>query len=80
MPIRLNAFDQHIIDIHSHIVADLVLEHLIDEALIDGSYIFQSKRYHFIIIQTFSDDECRLLFVQGSHPDMAISGKSIYEA
>lgn len=42
------ALDEPVIDVDIYVMTDLVLEDLIDQLLIGGSYIFQTERYYFI--------------------------------
>ena len=72
IPIYLNALDQHAINVDFHIEPNLIFEYLIDEALVSGFYIFQPKRYHFIVIQIFISCKRSLLHVFKYHSNLIV--------
>lgn len=76
----LETFDKHVIDINLHVLINLVLENFVDQPLVGSSYIFQTKGYYIIIINTFFDDDSSVLFIFKSHSYLIIAWESIHEA
>ena len=71
---------QHIVNVHLHSLLDQVSEHSGYHPLVSGSYIFQPEGHHFITINPFGSDKCRLLLVGQDHRDLVVALKSIQKA
>ena len=48
---RLQTIDEHVIDIDLHHLANLVGEHLVDEALVGGLHILEAEVHDLVAIQ-----------------------------
>lgn len=75
-----DGFDDHIIHVAFNGLAEMVLKHVVDQFLISGLSVLQSKRHGLITIQTLLSDEGCVLFVPGMHGDLMIPLKGIHEA
>lgn len=73
------ALDEHIIDMDFHIPINLVLENLVDQLLISGSYIFQIKKHYLVVINIFINYEGCVLLILGCHPNLVVAREGIHE-
>lgn len=80
VPIWLDIFDQHIIDVDLHASSTLLFEHFVAKVLVGCSYIFKSKRHYFIVVQTFVNNECYILLILRCHSDLVVPWESIHKA
>lgn len=74
------ALGEHVIDVDFHISINLVFENLIHQVLVGDSCILQTKRHHFIVVNTFVDHDGDILLILGSHPDLVVSPEGIHKA
>ncbi len=68
---------QHIVNVHLHSLLDQVFEYSGYHPLVRGSYILQPEGHHFITINPFGSDKCRLLLVGQDLRDLVVALKSI---
>ena len=70
---------QHVIYVHLHSCAYLLLEHLIHQPLIRSSCVFEPERHHTITIGSLRCDERGLFLVTWVHTDLVVSGEGIHK-
>ena len=72
--------DEHVIHVDLHCLANLLLEHHVDEMLIGRSDILKTERHDFIIIQPAVCNEGSVFLVGDMHQNLVIPGIGIHEA
>ena len=72
-------FYQHVIYVHLHSYAYLLLEHPIHQPLIRGSCVFEPERHHTITVGSLRCDEQSLFLVTWVHTDLVIAGEGIHK-
>lgn len=65
-------FYQHVININFYIMANLVAKNFVDEVLVSGFRVLQTKRHDLITVQPLVCNELYLLLVLKHHPDLVI--------
>ena len=72
-------FYQHVIYVHLHSCAYLLLEHPVHQPLIGSSCILEPERHHTITIGSLRCDERGLLLVVWVHTDLVVAGEGIHK-
>ena len=76
---RCGGFYQHVIYVHLHSCAYLLLEHSIYRPLICSSCVFEPERHHTITIGSLRCDERGLFLVTWGHTDLVVAGEGIHK-
>ena len=79
MELGCGGFYQHVIYVHLHSCAYLLLEHPVHQPLIGGSCILESKRHHTITIGPLRCDERGLFLVVWVHTDLVIAEEGVHK-
>ena len=64
--------DEHVIYINLYCLANLFLEHHINQTLVGRSYVLESKGHHLVAVQVVVYDERGMLLIQDVHGDLII--------
>ena len=79
MELGCGGFYQHIIYVHLHSCAYLLLEHPVYQPLIGSSCILEPEHHHTITIGSLRCDERGLFLVVWVHIDLVLAGEGIHE-
>ena len=79
MELSYGGFYQHVIYIHLHSCAYLLLEHPVHQPLIGSSCILEPKRHHMITIGSLRCDERGLFLVVWVYTDLVVAGEGIHK-
>ena len=79
MELSCGGFNQHIIYVHLHSYAYMLLEHPVHQPLVGGSCVLESKRHHQITIGPLRCDERGLFLVVWVHTDLVVAGKGVHK-
>ena len=79
MGLTCGGFYQHIIYVHLHSCAYLLLEHPVHQPLIGSSCILEPEWHHTMTIGSLSCEERGLFLVVLVHADMIVAGEGIHE-
>ena len=66
------SLDEHVIYINLHCLANLFLEHHIDQMLVGHSCVLESKGHHLVAVQVVVSDEEGVLLILDMHEDLII--------
>ena len=72
-------FYQHVIYVHLHSCAYLLLEHPVHQPLIGSSCVLEPKRHHTITIGSLCCDERDLFLVIWVHTDLVVAGEGVHK-
>ena len=79
MELGCGGFYQHVIYVHLHSCAYLLLEHPVYQPLIGGSSVLESEGNHTIIIGSLRCDERGLFLVVWVHTDLVVAKEGVHK-
>ena len=79
MELSCGGFYKHVIYVHLHSCAYLLLEHPVHQPLIGSSCILEPKRHHTITIGSLRCDKRGLLLVVWVYTDLVVAGEGIHK-
>ena len=79
MELGCGGFYQHVIYVHLHSCAYLLLEHPVHQPLIGSSCVLEPKRYHTITIGSLRCHERGFFLVVWVHTDLVVAGEGIHK-
>ena len=79
MELGCGGFYQHVIYVHLHSCAYLLLEHPVHQPLIGGSCILESEWHHTITTGSLRCDERGLFLAVWVHTDLVIAGEGVHK-
>ena len=73
------ALDEHIVDVHFHVLPNLLAEHLVYQSLVRGSCVLQTKRHDPEAVEPLVGDEGYLFLIFLGHLYMVVPKKCVHE-
>ncbi len=76
--LRRLAFYKHVVHVHFHVLANLLLEDLFDEALVSRHCIFLAKGHYLVAVEASASEKGCFLLVFGCLLDLVVPRDCIY--
>lgn len=73
MTLQLQAFDEHVVEIHLYVLSDLLFKDCVDQPLVCRTCILQTKRHHLVAIEGSVHDERRFFLIPLMHLYLVIA-------
>ena len=73
------AHDEHIIDVHFHVLLNLLAEYLVYQFLVRGSCVLQTKRYDLVAVEPLADDEGCFFLIFLGYLYLVVPQKCVHE-
>ena len=79
MELGCGGFYQHVIYVHLHSCAYLLLKHPVHQPLIGGSCILKSEQHHAVTIGSLRCNERGIFLVIRVHTDLVVAGEGVHK-